>query len=91
MIVRNYEEHWIGCDICEEVTEISRRVRANPETVLIMMQHLKHDHSECEQYKHDPRQAAVHRGYKRRLREEMNALNSQKKQRMASMIPGELL
>ena len=92
MIVRNYEEHWIGCDICEEITELSRRIRANPETVLLMMEHLKRDHRECEQYRHDQRQARLHRGFKRRLRKEMERAATLSKQKgSAAMCLGEQL
>ena len=72
MIVRNDREQWIGCDICEEITELSRRVLANSETVLLMVEELTRDHRDCEEYKHNPRQAQLQRGFKVRMRNEMS-------------------
>ena len=81
MIVRNDREQWIGCDICEEVTELSRRILANPETVLLMLEELRRDHKDCEQYRHDPRTAKLQRGFKVRMRHEMQCAAGRGKER----------
>lgn len=72
MVIRNTPEQFIACDICEECTELSRRTLADPEKVMILYEQMVEDHRDCEQYKHDPRTAKLHRGYKARMREEMD-------------------
>lgn len=71
MIVKNTGCQCISCTICGENTEISRRRIGNPELILLLIEELQKDHAACEQWAHDPRRAAIERGYLVRMRAEL--------------------
>lgn len=75
MISENLAEQYLQCTLCGEVTEISRKIVADAETRMILVDKLKEDHADCGEWADDPERCRAERTYKVRMRNELDALN----------------
>lgn len=68
MIVVNFDLQCVGCDICDDQTELKERVICDPAEMMLIREQLAEEHRTCQEYAHNPRQAKALRRMKRAAR-----------------------
>lgn len=71
MIVANERESALECNICGELEGVSPKAFENAENLERLKKRVAQDHSECEQWAGNPRKAQIERGYRNRMRAEL--------------------
>lgn len=76
MIIENLQDQYLKCTLCDEVTEISRKLVNDAVKLMALVEYLKTDHAACGEWAENPERCRAERTYKVRMRAEMERLNS---------------
>ena len=90
MIVKNEQMQYLGCNICGECVELTRKVMGDPETVLLMKEHMTEDHKTCLPYANQPlsERALLNRSFHVRLQAEMRGIDGAQNEAAAERRKG---
>ncbi len=68
MIVVNFDLQCVGCNVCDEQTEVPARKFYDQEHMMLLRECLADEHKECTELAHNPRQAKAVRAMRREIR-----------------------